>query len=94
MFDTLKLTKALEGTGFDRAQAETIVSGLYEALKEHSGGLASKEDLKILEATLRSEIISAKETTKEAMLSQTRWIIGVMIGAMATLIAVLKFLQP
>lgn len=93
MFDTLKLTKSLEGSGFERAQAETVVTGIYDALNEHSGGLASKEDLKILEATLRSEIISAKEATKEAMLSQTRWIIGVMIGAMASVIAVLKLLQ-
>jgi hypothetical protein len=54
MFNTLKYAKILEEVGFSREQAETSIGILMEIMEDK---LASKQDLKDLEARLELRFI-------------------------------------
>ena len=53
MFNVFKFTKQLEEAGFSRQQAEIQVQVMTEIIEED---LATKQDLKILETNVRSDM--------------------------------------
>ncbi len=61
MFDTLKYAKVLESVGFSRAQAEVQVQMISDVM---AATLATKQDLKDLGGSLRTEMASLREELK------------------------------
>lgn len=59
-FDTHALVKRLKDSGFSEPQVEAISDALQEARREQFEELATKRDLKELEATLRTAIAEMK----------------------------------
>ncbi|GHV08405.1 hypothetical protein AGMMS50229_16770 [Campylobacterota bacterium] len=55
-FDTLSAVKQLQGFGFEQRQAEGVVEVLKETQLAGIENLATKDDLKALEISLRGEI--------------------------------------
>jgi hypothetical protein len=78
-FDTLKFVKKLESSGLPVPQAEAIA----EAFKDASGEaeLASKQDIKELDMTLRGHIAEMKYDL-------IKWIVGLALAQMAMLIGI------
>lgn len=61
MIDTLKYAKVLESVGFSRAQAEVQVQMISDVM---AATLATKQDLKDLSGSLRTELASVREELK------------------------------
>ena len=62
-FDTLEAAKQLEGCGFEREQAETVVAVVQSARSD----LTTKDDLKALEAALTNTIKLSQAETEKAI---------------------------
>lgn len=61
MFDTLKYAQVLESVGFSRAQAEIQVQMISDVM---SATLATKQDLKDLGGSFRTEMAAVCEEVK------------------------------
>ena len=80
MFDTLKFVERLKASGIPESQAK----GIAEAFREASQGIevATKNDLKLLEAELRREIAEAKSDL-------IKWMIGLAVAQLSLLTGIL-----
>ncbi|MCJ2096265.1 hypothetical protein MKK67_27745 [Methylobacterium sp. J-072] len=92
MFNTVKLAKTLEAGGLSRDQADLIASGVFDSLKEYSGDIATKGDLKALEAAIRAEIATGHLALEKIVHAQTKWLLSALVGATALMTAMAKFL--
>lgn len=86
-FDTLKFSKRLKEAGVMPAQAEAEAEALAEVLEVNLKDLASKDDLKLLEANVRREIA---ETKAELV----RWVVAVGVLQITLISALLLRLAP
>lgn len=80
IFDTLKFSKKMKAAGFTDEQAETQAEAIAEIINEQ---LATKRDLKELEASLKLEINSQKNDL-------IRWVIGTSAALLGILFALIK----
>lgn len=64
LFDTLKLAKRLEEAGFTTAQAQGAAAAIADTFTED---LATKRDLKELEAALRADIQSLQSRSEHSL---------------------------
>jgi hypothetical protein len=80
MSDRLTLTRALEGSGMQSDAAERIATEIYDAIHDN---VATKTDLRELEARLGKAMSDAK-------FELVKWIVGIAIAQVGTVIAVLK----
>jgi hypothetical protein len=64
-FDTLKFAKTLKAAGVSEPQAEAQANAISEALQVNLKDLATKDDLKMLELAMKSEIQQATTELKE-----------------------------
>lgn len=84
--DTLKVQKALLGVGFDQEQADTLT----EILAASNEQLATKADLRELEARLENKI-----THLENKLIRYLFIQGIsIVGVLLTMLSLLGFVFP
>ncbi|HEX2151533.1 MAG TPA: coiled-coil domain-containing protein [Stellaceae bacterium] len=104
-FDTHELVKDLKAAGFNDEQAEAVTRAVKNAREIDFSELATKADVKGEIASLRADIallsakldnIAANYATK-AELSDTRndiirWMLGLLFGQAALIIALLKLL--
>ena len=86
-FDTHKAVKALTEAGFSETQAESVVSTVSNAI---SGELATKADL---ESGLQTTRVDLKAEIQSLELRMTLRFGGMIIAAVAILIAAMKFLE-
>ena len=77
MIDTLKVSRALEGAGFAKTQAETLAATLAEATTE------SREDL-VTKDYLRGELAAQKNDL-------VRWLLGSQVALVVILAALANF---
>lgn len=54
--------------------------------------VATKDDLRSLEAVVRSEIAGVRVGVHQAMVEQTRWMVGFICGWSAVVVTVARFL--
>jgi len=73
-FDTLKFSKRLEEAGVPQAQAESQAQALAEVLDARLSELATKQDLQLELAPLRSELTLVK------------WMLGILIAGVLPLV--------
>jgi hypothetical protein len=78
-FDTLKFVKKLESSGLPIPQAEAIAEAFKDASSEAE--LATKQDVKELEMTLRGHI-------SEMKYDLIKWIVGLSLAQIAMLIGI------
>lgn len=83
-FDTLKLARKLEAAGFPPKQAADTAGALAESLAEVSG-LATKDDLALLESRLEAKI----EAIKAEIL---KWLFGTALAQVGAIVALLKLI--
>ncbi len=81
-FDTLQYAKRLKAVGFTEEQAEVQAQVLAEIIESN---LATKRDLKELEAQLKLAIHQAKAET-------IRWVTGLLLAQAAVVAALVKLL--
>ena len=97
-FDTLNAVKQLQGFGFEQRQAEGVVEVLKETQSASIENLATKDDLKGVENSLRSEIKDVRNDMKvmdaalngridavKAELVSFKWILGVLTAAVVSM---------
>jgi hypothetical protein len=85
LFDTLKFSKRLIEAGMPAAQAEELAEAQKEAFQESlNNGLASKEDITLLDKKLDKKIekINKKLSTHDWMLRFLLALMLVMLGKM------------
>ncbi|GHV58670.1 hypothetical protein FACS1894103_0600 [Campylobacterota bacterium] len=98
-FDTLNAVKQLQGFGFEQRQAEGVVEVLKETQSASIENLATKDDLKASENSLRGEIkdlrnemktqeaiVNAKFDVVKAELVSVKWILGVLTAAVVSFV--------
>jgi hypothetical protein len=86
-FDTLKFANTLKEAGVPSAQAEAEAKALSEVLEVNLKELASKDDLKLLEASLRRDISDSKAEL-------IRWVVAVGVLQITLISALLIKLAP
>ena len=85
-FDTHEAVKALTEVGFSKAQAESVVSTVRNAL---GGDLATKADLQRVKSELEAKIESEIQSLE---LRLTMRLGGLMIAVSGLVVALIKFL--
>jgi hypothetical protein len=75
MSDRLTLTRALEGSGMQSEAAERIATEIYDAIHDN---VATKTDLRELEARLGKAISDSHAALLKWMVGQTFVILGVI----------------
>ncbi len=88
--DTLEAARGLEAAGFEHGQAEAVVKMVSAATVAGREDLTTKADfaeLKAEFAELKAEFAAA---VNKMLLSQIA-VVGILLAAMAVLLAVLKF---
>jgi len=105
-FDTLKFANRLKTAGVPAVQAEAEADALSEVLETNLGELATKTDLREVEAKLESKMAKLeskiektelvlrheiKELAANLKFELLRWVIGIAIAQTGLLIGLLKF---
>ncbi|AXI83013.1 DUF1640 domain-containing protein [Xylella taiwanensis] len=85
-FDTLSFANQLKNAGVPPAHAEAQAEALAEVFETHLQQLATKADLRELELKLESKIDKGFAEIKGEMLL-LKWMFGVLVAGVATLIA-------
>jgi hypothetical protein len=99
-FDTFNVVKELQGFGFEPRQAEGVVEALKKATEAGSEDLATKGDIKDLNAKIDGDVkdLNAKIdkieatligqiSTVRAEMTSLKWILGVLTAAVFSLVA-------
>ena len=81
-FDTLKFSQRLEKAGATREYVIAEAEALSEIFETGTQDLATKADVKSLEATMETRLAEVK-------LDLIKWIIGLILGQTALLLTVL-----
>ncbi|HEY0294138.1 MAG TPA: hypothetical protein VGC69_02250 [Bordetella sp.] len=88
VFDTYKYINALKAAGFTEAQAEAQSSALVGAFDAYGDRLATKEDLRVLGAELRTEMAEIRGEMRgmrseiDQVRNMLRWVAGPSIISM------------
>jgi hypothetical protein len=77
IIDTLRVSKAFEGAGFAKGQAETLATTIAEATSTAREELVTKDYLKAEIAGLKNELV--------------RWVIGSQVALVAILATLANF---
>lgn len=88
-FDTLKFVERLTAAGVPQAQAKAEAEALVEALQSSALEVATKQDLRELEARLTGEI---KSSIADARADIVKWLAGLLIAQGAVVAALVKLL--
>lgn len=88
-FDTLKFVERLTAAGVPLAQAKAEAEALAEALQSSALDLATKQDLRELEARLSGEF---KASIANAKADIIKWLAGLLIAQAAVIAALVKLL--
>ncbi len=80
--DTLQAAKALQGAGFDEAQAEAVVNAIGQAVGDN---VATKADIAEVRSDVRADLERLRAELYRAMAVQA-------IAIVAAVVAMLKFL--
>jgi hypothetical protein len=102
-FDTHRVVKRLTEAGFSPAQAETVTDVLQETRASDLSELATKgdvralqADLRTVEATLRSEMRSLEANTAAKIADSARmvlqWVVGLFVAQIAVVAGLIKLL--
>ena len=91
-FDTLRYAKKLKESNFTEEQADVLID-IFKYFQEYQENyirkeLATKMDLQELELKLNAKIEKVALSTKNDIL---RWLIGLIVGLGAFLVAVLPY---
>lgn len=86
-FDTLRFANRLKAAGVPQEQAEAEAEALSEVLGTNVKDLASKQDIEVLRAEMRTEMAETKADL-------IRWVVGVGVLQTATIAALLIKLAP
>lgn len=78
-FDTHKFVRQLEEAGFNTKQAEAVANAFKEASAEAE--LATKRDIERLEAKME-----ARFERIDGELKLNRWMLGILLGAVLSLV--------
>lgn len=85
--DTLEAARGLEAAGFEREKADAVVRMVAAAVAAGREDLTTKTDLAEFKAEFKAELAVA---VNKMLLSQIA-VVGILLAAMAVLLAVLKF---
>ena len=92
-FDTLKYSKRLVEAGFTTTQAEALAEEQARLIDER---LATKQDLKKLEAATKRDLKDLETTLKrditEAKVDILKWVTGLLLAQAAVIAALVKLL--
>ena len=103
-FDTLRYVKRLQAGGFTLEQAEAQAEALSLAVSEN---LATSEELKAVELSLRSDIeklqlnlraeieklgLGLRAEIREMQVTMIKWLVPLLLGQSAVLAALVKLL--
>lgn len=106
MFDTLQYTKELEAAGVKPREAEAHATALVRILEKQEDHVATKRDLDIAIADLRTEMnlkfaqvdikfahLESKFDNKfaEFRVEIIKWVVGISVAQAAFIISILKF---
>jgi len=86
-FHTLKFANTLKEAGVPSAKAEAEAKAVSEVLEVNLKELASKDDLKLLEASLRRDVSDSKAEL-------IRWVVAVGVLQITLISALLIKLAP
>ena len=86
-FDTLRFANRLKAAGVPQEQAEAEAEALSEVLETNVKDLASKQDIEVLRAEMRTEMAETKADL-------IRWVVGVGVLQTAMIAALLLKLAP
>ncbi|MBF0417019.1 MAG: DUF1640 domain-containing protein [Magnetococcales bacterium] len=81
-FDTLKFVETLKASGFDEPQAKGMAAAIREVQQTNLDELATKGDIKELEAKIEASKADTINWTTGMFVAQTALIIGAMFGMM------------
>lgn len=86
-FDTLRFANRLKAAGVPQEQAEAEAEALSEVLGTNVKDLASKQDIEVLRAEMRTEMAETKADL-------IHWVVGVGVLQTAMIAALLIKLAP
>ena len=87
-FDTYRYIKDLQDGNIPLKQAEAHSNALKKVLNDE---LATKRDLNDLEARLNTKMDQLKIEIKENIISLIKWLVPLLLGQAALIIALLKY---
>jgi hypothetical protein len=88
-FDTLKFANRLKAAGVPEKQAEAEAEVLAEVLAVSLKELATKGDLKLLEASLRQQMAEMRQQMAEMKTDLIKWVVGIALAQISLLIGIL-----
>jgi hypothetical protein len=88
-FDTFKFVEHLTAAGVPPGQAKAEVEALTEALQSSALDLATKDDLKLAVADLRSEL---HKEIRDLKVDLIKWMTGALIAQAAVIATLVKLL--
>lgn len=91
--DTLKAYEELKAADLTETQAKAIVSLVKTAQEAWLEKLATKDDLRRLEDQLRIEISQLRIEIRESKIGLLKWLIPIIIGQGAFVVALMKILK-
>jgi hypothetical protein len=88
-FDTLKFANRLKAAGVPEKQAEAEAEVLAEVLAISLKELATKGDLKLLEASLRQQMAEMRQQMAEMKTGLIKWVVGIALAQISLLVGIL-----
>jgi hypothetical protein len=88
-FDTLKFANRLKAAGVPEKQAEAEAEVLAEVLAVSLKELATKGDLKLLEASLRQQMAEMRQQMAEMKTDLIKWVVGIALAQISLLVGIL-----
>jgi hypothetical protein len=88
-FDTLKSANRLKAAGVPEKQAEAEAEVLAEVLAISLKELATKGDLKLLEASLRQQMAEMRQQMAEMKTDLIKWVVGIALAQISLLVGIL-----
>ena len=85
--DTLKTAKRLQKQGLSQEVSEELTEILSEF---ESSDLASKQDLKELEYSLKQDLAKLQKEIHDTSLATVKWVAGFLVGQTALLFTLIK----
>ncbi|HHW4683060.1 MAG TPA: DUF1640 domain-containing protein [Xylella sp.] len=86
-FDTLNFANQLKNAGIPPAHAEAQAEALAGVMEANRQELATKADLRELELQLEAKMDKGFAEIKGQMLLLLKWMLGVLVAGVATLVA-------
>ncbi len=95
MIDTLKFARSFQAAGFEARQAEALALAFAEASAQGREDLATKADLRQLEAKMESGFsqvrLEVKASIADVKADLIRWLIGSQAVLLMALVALANF---